>query len=57
MIRSGFKVDVFDTGDGTSWCFEVYHRGKLVGQGQGFDRERNARKVGEEFAMYYVVSD
>jgi len=28
----GCEISVFDTGDGTEWCFEVHKDGKLIGE-------------------------
>lgn len=30
-MMKNFKIDIYDTGNGTAWCFEVFKDGKLIG--------------------------
>lgn len=48
-------IDVFDTGDGTRWGFEVRLNGKLIGESNDTRPTRNkARTDAKNFSEWYI---
>jgi len=53
-MKTSHKVITFHTGDGAGWCFEVLDNdGSLLGEGRGFESEKDAREAGENFSTWY----
>lgn len=56
-MKAHHVIDVFHTGDGTSWCFEVHDdkAGKLLGEGYNFDSAKSAETAAKKFSDWCVL--
>jgi len=55
-MKSGHKLRVFSTENGTKWTFEVYDwEGSLLGQGTGFTTKKDAKQAGNKFSDWYFA--
>ncbi len=54
MIRHhGCEIDIFHTGDGTAWCFEIRKDGRLIDESNAnHDSEESCREDAMKFVLY-----
>lgn len=52
---NGFEYDVYDTGNGEFWCFEVYYEGTLLAESWAeFSSEKEAEKMAINLTTWLI---
>jgi len=54
-MMSDYKIDIYDTGDGTVWCFEVFKDGKLIGNSRDQNSRDEALLSAKQFVRWYLA--